>query len=52
MRIERGGRDRGSRKCDVLVAMEIPVVLRHGVRIVRMGERGNEQERPPDAISI
>jgi hypothetical protein len=28
------------------VAIEVPVALRHGEWIMRMGERGDEQERP------
>ena len=47
MRVERLGRDRRGGQGDVLVAIEVPVALRHGERIVRVGEGGDEQERPP-----
>jgi hypothetical protein len=45
MRIERGGRDRRSGEFDDLFAIKIPVALRDGERIVRMGERGDDEER-------
>ena len=42
------GIERGARRwhVDVLVAVEVPVMLRHGERVVRMGERGDHEERP------
>ena len=46
MGIERFRRDRRSRHVDILVAIEVPIPLLHGERIVRMRERGHEQEGP------
>jgi len=43
--IERLGGARGHG--DVLVEIEVPIALRHGERIVRVGERSHEQEGPP-----
>ncbi len=43
MRIERGV---GRGHVDVLVAIEVPVALRHGERVVRMREGSDEQKRP------
>ena len=42
MRVERVP---GRRHVDVLIAVEIPVALRHGERIVRMRERSDHQKR-------
>ena len=47
MRIECSERNWRPGQIDVLVAIEIPVALRHGERVVRMGERSDEQEGPP-----
>ena len=47
MRIELGPRDRRRGRLDVLMPVEVPVVLRDGERIVRMGERGDQEEGPP-----
>ena len=41
----------GRRHVDVLVAVEVPIALRHGERVVRMRERGDQQERPRIARS-
>ena len=47
MGVERLGRDGRSRHVDVGIAIEVPIALLHGERIVRMGERRHQQERPP-----
>ena len=44
MRIEVFARDGGSRHVDLLVAIEAPVALGDREGIMRMGERGDEQE--------
>ena len=44
--VERVGRHCGPRHVDVGIAKEVPVALRHGEGIMRMGERRHEQERP------
>ena len=43
MRIERIP---GRRHVDLRIAVEIPVALRHGERVMRMRERSDQQERP------